>query len=257
MKADDAARLLRSAREGADLIDPFTDVVPDLDEEWAYQVQAVDRGQRLAAGERLVGAKLGLTSRAKQQRMGVDRPIVGFLTDRMQVSPETVGRRLHTWVQPRVEPEIAFVTSRQIGGPLSLGEASSYVEAVLLAAEVLDSRYVGYRFRLPDVVADDTSAAGVVLADERHLLTEVGDLSGLRCEVRVDGQLLHEATGAAILGDPLQSLVLLADHLTQQQETLPPGSLVLAGALTDAEPLELGRRYDLTIDGLGSLSIAL
>jgi 2-oxo-3-hexenedioate decarboxylase len=255
VKPTEAAAVLRTARGAGTLVDPFSDALPELDEAWGYEVQEVDRAQRLGAGERVVGAKLGLTSLAKQQRMGVDRPIVGFLTDAMLVAPAEVGPRLATWVQPRVEPEIAFVTSRDIDAPVLLAEVSSYVETVLLAAELLDSRFSGYRFRLPDVVADNTSAAGVVLAAERHRLASVGDLLTLRCEVRVDGQLAHEATGAAILGDPLRSLVVLADHVARHGQVLPAGSLVLAGALTDAEPLETGRRYELTIDGLGSLSL--
>jgi 2-oxo-3-hexenedioate decarboxylase len=251
----EAEAILRSTRSTGALIDPFTDSLTALDEDWAYQTQDLDRAHRLLRGESLVGAKLGLTSRAKQVRMGVDRPIVGFLTDAMLVQSDEGTERLSTWVQPRIEPEIAFITSRDIDRPLASDEASSYVEFVLLAAEILDSRYAGYRFRLPDVVADNTSAAGVVLAPERHRLDDVPDLGTLRCEVSIDGCVVYEATGAAILGAPLESLVLLSQHLDRHQQTLPSGSLVLAGALTDATPLEAAHRYDLAIESLGHLTI--
>ena len=255
MTPAEAEAALRSTRSTGALIDPFTDSHTGLDERWAYETQDLDREQRLQGGESLVGAKLGLTSQAKQVRMGVDRPIVGFLTDDMIVEPDEVATRLATWVQPRIEPEIAFITSRDIYRAFADGEASSYVEFVLLAAEILDSRYAGYRFRLPDVIADNTSAAGVILAPDRHRLDALPNLAALRCEVRIDGDLVHEATGSAILGAPLKSLVLLAEHVARQKQVLPAGSLVLSGALTDAAPLDKDHRVDQSIERLGSLSI--
>jgi 2-oxo-3-hexenedioate decarboxylase len=251
----EAEATLRSTRSTGALINPFTDSLTELDERWAYATQDLDRGHRISKGASLVGAKLGLTSEAKQVRMGVDRPIVGFLTDDMLVSGDEVAARLATWVQPRIEPEIAFITSRDIDRPFDRNEASSYLGYVLLAAEILDSRYAGYRFRLPDVIADNTSAAGVVLAADRHRLVDLPDLAFLHCEVRIDGDLAHEATGSAILGDPLEALVLLAEHLAGQKHVLPAGSLVLAGAVTDATPFRSGQRVDLSIERLGSLSI--
>jgi 2-oxo-3-hexenedioate decarboxylase len=256
MNPEAAGQLLRTARVTRHLVDPITDTHPDLDEDWGYQTQAIDRDHRVRSGEIVTGAKLGLTSRAKQERMSIDRPIVGFLTDAMLVDPDDLAARLDGWVQPRIEPEIAFITSRVIDGSLEVADVPSFVASVLLAAEILDSRFVGYRFRLPDVIADNTSAAGVVLAPERHHLAELGDLATLPCEVRVDGTVVHQASGAAILGEPLRALVLLADHLARRGQSLPAGSLVLAGALTDAEPLETGRRYELSIGGLGTLRLA-
>lgn len=247
--------LLRRTRRVGELVEPLTDAEPGLDEDWAYRAQDLDRARRTTDGERVVGAKLGLTSRAKQDRMGVDRPIVGFLTDAMLVDSEEVPDRSTGWVQPRIEPEIAFFTSRDIDRPIRIEDVPTYIESVLLAAEIIDSRYAGYRFRLPDVVADNTSAAGVILAAQRHRLVDVPDLATLQCEVRIAGQVVQQASGAAILGDPLRSLVLLSDHLARRQQVLPAGSLVLAGALTDASPLEAGRRHDLSIERLGRLSI--
>jgi 2-oxo-3-hexenedioate decarboxylase len=252
-----AASALRDARLGRRTLSPFSDHHPDLDEEWGYAAQAVDRTVRLAAGEQLVGAKLGLTSAAKQQRMGVDRPIVGFLTRSMLVRPDGVGDRLTSWAQPRIEPEIAFVTSRPIGHPLAADEVEAHIATVVIAAEVIDSRWSDYRFRLPDVLADNTSAAGVVVGAGPIELAEIADLSSLACVVEVDGEVVHRATGAAILGDPLRAVQLLSEHLARRGEVLPAGSLVLAGALTDAVPLHVGRHYLLAIDALGELTFDL
>jgi 2-oxo-3-hexenedioate decarboxylase len=250
-----AADRLRAARVAGITLDPFTDLEPELDEAWAYSVQELDRDQRIAEGDALAGAKLGLTSEAKQRRVGVDRPIVGFLSHSMLVVAEDVGSSLSRWVQPRIEPEIAFVTGRPIVRRFTADDAPAYVGTVSVAAEIIDSRWTGYRFRLPDVVADNTSAAGVVVGLEPVALSQVGDLSGLACGVTVDGQLVHEATGAAILGNPMRALAMLSEHLEGRGESLPSGSLVLAGALTDAVPLVRGARYELSVRGLGVVSV--
>jgi len=252
----DAADLLRSARLERRTLQPFTDAQPDLDEAWGYQVQAALRDDSLAAGDRVIGAKLGLTSVAKQERMGVDRPIVGFLTESMLLAADRVGDALATWVQPRIEPEIAFVTAHAIDRALAPSKLMDAVATVTVAAEVIDSRWTGYRFRLPDVVADNTSAAGVVLGRDAVPLSAVGDLAALRCEVEVDDEVVHRATGAAILGHPLRALQLLSEHFERHRSSLPAGSLVLAGALTDAVPLVVGRRYRLSVEGLGAVVAA-
>ena len=166
MNAQGAAGRLRAARLAGITLDPFTDIDPDLDEAWAYAVQDLDRQQRLGAGDALVGAKLGLTSEAKQRRMAVDRPIVGFLSSSMLLGADEVSSSLPRWAQPRIEPEIAFITGHVLDRHFALEEAPQFVDLVVMAAEVIDSRWTDYRFRLPDVVADNTSAAGVIVGTE-------------------------------------------------------------------------------------------
>lgn len=253
MRPDAAAASLRRAREARRTVVPFTDADPSLDEQWGYDVQALDRRQREETRETVVGAKLGLTSAAKQQRMNVDVPIVGFLTDAMRVEADGLADAARAWAQPRIEPEIAFLTARPISSPLTQAEAGRSVERVAVAAEVIDSRYEGYRFRLPDVVADNTSAAGFLLG-RPTLLPDLDDLARERGELEVDGQVVHAATGAAILGHPLRALVRLSEHLHRRGETLPAGSVVLAGAFTDAVTLAPGSRYTVRLGALGSLT---
>lgn len=250
-----AADALADARRECRTLTPFSDAAPDLDEAWGYAVQDLDRADRLATGERLVGAKLGLTSAAKQERMQVHRPVIGFLTDAHLLTTDDVPARLGTWAQPRIEPEIAFVTAVDLAGPIGRDDAPGVVAEVLMAAEILDSRFEGYRFRLPDVLADATSAAGVLRAPARA--HEGLDLASLESRVEVDGVVEHRATGAAILGDPWLALLALGEHLGRRGEVLPAGSLVLAGALTDAVALRAGSSYRLVVDGLGEIALAL
>ena len=247
-----AAGSLREARSARVPRRPFTDSHPTLDEDWGYRVQDLDRAARLAVGEQVVGAKLGLTSRAKQRTMGVAQPIVGFLTDAMQLGAGRDVDVLARTAQPRLEPEIAIRLAWDLDRPLTPWTAEHSVDAVAVAVELIDSRYAAFGFRLPDVVADNTSAAGF-LVGPWNLLRESGDLAVAGCVLSVDGTVLHTATGAAILGHPLRALVHLSEHLARRGERLAAGTVVLAGALTDAVPVRPGVVHRAEIRGLGAV----
>ena len=250
MRPEEGAALLRAARTGRRTLERFTDVHPGLDEQWGYAVQAADRAARLAAGERVVGAKLGLTSAAKQRTMGVHQPIVGFLTDAM-TAVATTGL-----AQPRVEPEVAFRLGADLSDELALETVTDVVDAVGPALEILDSRWTDYRFRLADVLADNTSAAGFVIGDW-VALRDLRDLRDAEARWLVDDELVATTTPAAILGDPLRAIVHLSQHLAARGETLPAGSIVLAGAMTDAVPVAGRRRFGVEIAGLGGASLTV
>jgi 2-oxo-3-hexenedioate decarboxylase len=256
MRPVDAQAALEAARRERRTLAPFTDAHPAIDEQWGYDVQELDRAQRLRAGEQVIGAKLGLTSAAKQQRMNVAQPIVGFLTDAMRSTPESLSDDVRGWANPRIEPEIAFLTGRPIDAALTLDEVAESLAGVAVAAEIIDSRYTDFRFRLPDVVADNTSAAGFLLGPFSPLANP-DHLAAVECTVTVDGAVVHSATGAAILGHPLNAIVWLSEHLARHGQRLPAGSIVLAGALTDAVPLVPGSRYSIEMGALGSLSATL
>lgn len=253
-RTDAAAAELAHARLSREPRRPFTDDAPHLGEAWGYAVQDLDRAARETAGEALVGAKLGLTSRAKQITMGVDRPVVGFLTDAMLLGAGRDAQILAATAQPRIEPEIAFRLARDLDAPLTLQSAAGTVDAVAAAAEVIDSRYTGFGFRLADVLADNTSAAGF-LTGPWVPMPDAGDLSAAGCVLTVDGQVAHTAAGAAILGHPLRALVHLSEHLARRGQRLPAGSIVLAGALTDAVPLRPAAAHRTEIRGLGAVEL--
>jgi 2-oxo-3-hexenedioate decarboxylase len=249
-----AADSLRTARLARTPRAAFTDTDPTLNEQWGYDVQDVDRAQRLADGQRLIGAKLGLTSHAKQLTMGVEQPIVGFLTDAMHLHPDNQAQVLAEAAQPRIEPEIAFRLGRDLDAPLTWWTAAQAIDAVAAAAEIIDSRYAGFGFRLPDVVADNTSAAGFLLGPWR-IPGPVGDLATAGCVLSIGGHVAHTAAGAAVLGHPLRALVHLSEHLARRGERLPAGAVVLAGALTDAVPVQPGAVHRAEIHGLGAVDL--
>src|SRR5262245_986194 len=156
-----AAELLRCEDARIDR-PPFSDEWPELDLETGYRIQDLNLDKRLARGEQLIGVKLGLTSRAKQQRMGVHVPFVAWLTDAMVLpvgDPVPQSRLIH----PRIEPEIVFVMGDRLEGPgVTCARAMSAVESVCAGAEVIDSRYRNFRFTAGDVVADNASSGAFV-----------------------------------------------------------------------------------------------
>lgn len=248
------AELFAAARERRE-IEPLTDVWPALDERTAYQIQ-----KRLVAKQveeertRVVGLKLGLTSQAKQKQMNVGEPIYGMLLSSRMLG-EGEALRIADLIHPKAEPEIAFVLARELRGPgVSADQARAALGSALVAMEIIDSRYRNFRFTLPDVVADNTSAARY--ATSTFLVPASGlDLRTLGVVFEKNGEVVATAAGAAILGDPAAGVAWLANKLAEHGEMLPAGTLVGAGALTDAVAIAPGDVVCTTIRGLGSLTI--
>ncbi|MEF9886961.1 2-keto-4-pentenoate hydratase [Streptomyces sp. P9-A4] len=207
----------------------------------AYAVQEALVARRLARGERLTGFKLGFTSVAKMRQMGVSDLIHGRLTDRMEI-PDGGRFDASGLIHPRVEPEVAFL----LGDTLRPGaDPMAAVAAVAPALEVIDSRYDGFRFSLPEVIADNTSAAGYALGP----WSAPGDLGNRGVLLELDGRLAEAGSTAAILGHPLRALAAAA----RLAGALEPGTVILAGAATAAVPLPAGTHVRATVAGLGSV----
>jgi 2-oxo-3-hexenedioate decarboxylase len=245
---------LLDAEQRRAAVDPITDTEPDLTLEDAYRIQDELVARRLTAGERLVGAKLGLTSRAKQESMGVYEPIYAWLTDAMAVPLET-PLRLSELIHPRAEPEVVFVLGRDLVGPGVTAQAVLDATAsVCCGLEVIDSRFADFRFTLPDVVADNASSARFILGS-RGVASADFDLRLEGCLLEVDGELLATATGAAVLGHPAEAVALLANALATRGRHLESGWVVLSGGLTDAVQLADGHHVDATFARLGHVGV--
>lgn len=245
-----AERLAEAVRT-ATPIAPLTDEV-DLSIDHAYEVQAATLELLDPAGHRRV-AKLGLTSRAKQQQMQVDEPLYGWY---VTGSALELGEALDTasLIQPRVEPEIAFRLGAPLGGRGVTGaHVLAATEAVMPALDVLDSRFAGYRFTLPDVAADDASAARFLLGAP---VDPTGiDLATVGCVFEHNDELVATAAGAAVLDHPAGAVAWLARKLADRGEELAAGTIVLAGALTAAIPLAPGDVARVTIDRIGTVEL--
>jgi 2-keto-4-pentenoate hydratase len=231
---------------------PFTRTLPFLRVDTAYDAQALVIQHRLQAGETMVGAKLGLTSRVKRQALGIHEPVYGRLTSGMVV-PHGEAVALDELIHPRVEPEIAFLIKERIAAPTTIAQVLAATEAVFPAIEVVDSRYSA-PFRLPDSVADNAGAARIVVGPRGRAPDALVDLGVLGCVFRSRG-LIDTAAGGAVLGHPAAALVWLAEALAARGESVEPGSIVLSGGLTASVPLEAGGVVTAEFDGLGSISV--
>ncbi|MHC8381883.1 2-keto-4-pentenoate hydratase [Pseudomonas sp. LB3P14] len=227
-------------------VDPLTPVHGfNLDD--AYLIQRASIALRHARGELPVGIKLGFTSRAKMIQMGVDSLIWGLLTDAMLYEEGAVVD-LADFIHPRAEPEVCFLTKRDIDRPLTLLEASAYLEGVAPAIEIIDSRYRNFKFTLEDVVADNCSSAGLVVG---ALSGNITDLANLGVALRFNGKPMQIGSTGAILGDPLRSVVQASRLAARAEMVLPAGSLIMAGAATAAQALTAGTHVSAEISSLG------
>ena len=246
-------KLLGAVRDRQGLA-PLSDTM-ELDEPTALQVQDAVVRARIDAGASLVGAKLGLTSVAKQRQMNVERPAYGWLTSDMAIDTgETV--RCDRYIQPRVEPEIAFLLGRDLEGPhVTAAHVLAATEAVFGAVDVLDSRYAGYKFTFNDVVADNASSAGFILGGTA--LDPYGiDLRLTGCVLEKNGGLVSTAAGASVMGHPAASVAWLVRTLAARGLGLEAGQVVMAGGMTEAIPVAPGDTVVASFDRLGSLEIA-
>ena len=226
----------------------------DLDVSQAYLVQASAFAHRLARGEQASGVKLGFTSRAKMAQMGVDELIVGRLTGAMCV--EDGGTLdIEMLIHPRVEPEIAFRLSRDVDPSDPLEDLRTAIDAVAPALEVIDSRYEGFSFSLPGVIADNTSAAAYAIGPWRPFsVRDELDIGNLAVALTVDGARVEVGSSAAILGHPLRTLPALKSMAAKHNVELKRGFVVLAGAATAAVPLRRGV-VEARVAGLGRVAI--
>ena len=232
----------------------FTDEWPELDVATGYEIQDLTLQRRLDRGEKVVGIKLGLTSRAKQQRMGVDTPFVAWLTDAM-VLPAGDPVPQDQLIHPRIEPELVFVMGERLEGPgVTAAQAMAAVDHVLGGAEVIDSRYRDFKFAAGDVIADNASSGAFVTGPVALPPSEL-DLSLEAVLVEVGGQVVDSATGAAVQGHPGEALALAANDLATRGHAIEPGWIVLTGGMTDAYFATPGSSISCHFTNLGSVRI--
>lgn len=219
----------------------------------AYAVASLNVAGRIAAGARVVGKKVGLTSRAVQQQLGVDQPDFGVLFDDMEYlsGDEVPMARL---IQPKMEAEVAFVIGRDLAGAVpSWSEFLSVVEYAVPALEIVDSAIADWKLTLVDTVADNASCGLYVLGNQPVSLgrVELGEIG-----LRLDRNGCTEAvgSGAACLGHPLRAAYWLARVMGQRGESLHAGEVILSGALGPMLPVTAGDRFTACIGTLGSVS---
>lgn len=252
---DRMATIVDDAARNTEPIIMLTQEVPELTIAEAYRVQRASIARRIARGERIIGMKMGLTSRAKMEQMNVHDPIYGHLTDLMRIG-DGGQIRFEDYCHPRVEPEIAFIMGADIYGDVGPQEALAAVDGVCAALEIIDSRYKDFKFTLVDVVADNASSTGFVLGPVVKKPGEL-DLGNLGMVMSINGEVVETGSSAAILDHPARSLAALLKMLAAQDEGLKAGQIVLAGSATLAVHLKPGDQVMLEVDQLGTVEMGV
>lgn len=245
---------LFAARQSRKAISPIRLAEPALDVASAYAVQKVNIQRQLSAGDRCVGRKIGLTSKAVQTQLGVDQPDFGVLLESMGRTPGAT-LAMSELIAPRIEGEIVFRVGRDImEGGLDCARLAHHIGAVASAFEIVDSAIAGWDISIVDTVADNASCGTFVVGlwQPYHLGR---DLKSPRMALSRNGDVISTGSGAATLGDPLNALLWLAETSIRLGDPLRAGEFVLAGALGPMVPLMPGI-YSLEIEGFPKLQVS-
>jgi 2-keto-4-pentenoate hydratase len=248
-----ADELERAERERV-AIDPLITRHPDIDVVDAYEIQLINIRRRLADGARVVGHKVGLSSKAMQQMMGVDEPDYGHLLAEMEVYedvPVEAGRYLF----PRVEVEVGFVLGADLpGAECTEADVLDATVAFAPAIELIDSRIKDWNIGLADTISDNASSAGFVLGAERVAPKDI-DVKAIDAVLTRNGEVVAEGRSDAVLGDPVIAVAWLARKVASFGVRLKAGDIVLPGSCTRAIDARPGDAFHAEFAGLGSVRL--
>ncbi|UGT68230.1 2-keto-4-pentenoate hydratase [Nocardia gipuzkoensis] len=249
-----AANLVEAERSRAPL-SPLTTAHPLIDVVDAYAIQLINIRRRVRNGARVVGHKVGLSSKAMQQMMGVDEPDYGHLLDDMLVSteePVPAGRYLY----PRVEVEVAFLLGADLpGAQCTEADVLAATTAFAPAIELIDSRIENWAIRLCDTIADNASSAGYVLGTQRVAPADI-DITAIDAVLTRNGEVVAEGRSDAVLGNPVTAVAWLARKVAGFGVRLRAGDVVLPGSCTKAIDAHAGDEFVARFAGLGSVRLA-
>lgn len=250
---EQAAELLRQAETSRNPCAPVRTLLPPDDLAAAYQVQKLNADLAIAAGRRISGKKIGLTSKAVQKQLGVDQPDYGVLFADMEL-PSGASVPFDQVLQPRVEVEVALVIGKELRhADTTLAELISSIEYALPALEIVGSRIAKWDITIVDTIADNASCGAYVLGNRPVKLADV-DLGLCGAALYNRGEPVSVGAGVACLGHPLNAALWLARMMARVGQPLLPGDVVLSGALGPMVSVMAGQMYQGNINGLGSVS---
>jgi len=248
---DELFESLRDRRTVSPLTERWTDIT--VDDAYHVSLRLVQR--RLDTGEKIVGKKIGVTSKVVQNMLNVHTPDFGFLTDAMayrQGQDMPISKLL---IQPRAEGEIAFVMKKDLRGEgITEADVLAATDYVAPCFEIVDSRIANWKIRYEDTVSDNASCGLYVIGDDKADPRKL-DLPSVKMVVQKNGAFLSEGFGSAALGSPLTCVAWLANTLGQYGITLDAGDVVLSGSLVPLEPVVAGDVMSLHAEGIGSCSV--
>lgn len=246
---DLAATLFAALREGH-TVPPLVERDPSLGIDDAYAISLVMLAMRQQQGERVVGKKIGVTSKVVQDMLGVHQPDFGFLTDRMLVG-EKIEIAAHKLIQPRIEAEIAFFLHNDLTGPdVTAADVIAATQFIAPCFEIVDSRIEDWNISIVDTIADNASC-GVFVIGDAHVEPQGVDLPALKVTVTKNGAPLSEGYGRDVQGNPAQAVAWLANTLGRYGVTLNAGDVILSGSMVPLHDAVAGDVFAMNIDGLG------
>jgi 2-keto-4-pentenoate hydratase len=252
---DELAADLAQAERSREPIAPLTTAYPDIDVVDAYEIQLINIRQRVAEGARVLGHKVGLSSKAMQQMMGVDEPDYGHLLDEMQVfedTPVKAGRYLY----PRVEVEVGFILAEDLpGADCTEDDVLAATEALVPSIELIDTRITDWKIALCDTIADNASSAGFVLGQARVSPADV-DVKAIDAVLTRNGEVIAEGRSDAVLGNPVTAVAWLSRKVESFGVRLRKGDIVLPGSCTRAIDARPGDEFVADFTGLGSVRLS-
>jgi len=247
---DRHARRLYDALRARQTITPLIEDDPKLTIDDAYAISLATLALRTADGERVVGKKIGVTSKAVQDMLGVHQPDFGFLTDRMWIEGD-IDIAATGLIQPRAEAEIAFILRDGLKGPgVTAEQVIAATESIAPCFEIVDSRIRDWKIGIVDTVADNASC-GVFVVGEARVSPQGRDLPNLHVTVTKNGEPLSEGYGSAVQGSPAQAVAWLANTLGAYGVTLDAGDIILSGSLVPLAPAVAGDLFEMELHGIG------
>jgi 2-keto-4-pentenoate hydratase len=243
-------QLAVAAKEGK-AISPISSDFPDLTADDAYKIQLMNINAKCDAGRTIVGKKIGLTSKAMQDMLGVDQPDYGVLLDDMVIHGDSIER--DTLLQPKVEAEIAFVLKQDLIGPgIEVADVLAATDYVSASFEIVDSRIKDWKINLIDTISDNASS-GVFVLSEKRVPIDAIDLKTVHMRLYKNGVQVNEGYGSAALGDPAYCVAWLANKMGEYGVPLKKGEVVLSGALSAAVSAEKGDVFKAEFSTLGTV----
>ena len=248
------ARELYKAEREKTTLRPLTERYPQIAIEEAYRIQLALIEMKKADGAKVVGKKIGLTSKAMQKMLSVDQPDYGHILDNM-VLQDSAAFTVRELIQPKIEPEIAFILDQNLKGPgVTPIQVLAATRFVVPALEIIDSRIEGWKIRLCDTIADNASSARVVLGGSPKRIDQV-DLKLVGMILEKNGEIVQTGAGGAVLGHPAAAVAWLANAVGQFGVSLEAGEIIMPGALCAAADVSAGDLIQASFDGLGSVSV--
>lgn len=257
MQQPKSARLaqeLYQALRQRKVVAPITEREPDFSLDDAYKVSMAFLERRLADGERVVGKKIGLTSKVVQQMLGVHQPDFGFLTNTMMHSSGAEIVFDQQLIQAKSEGEIAFILKHDLVGPdVTAQDVLAATESVVACFEIVDSRIKDWQIKIQDTVADNASCGMFVMGSDPVPVENV-DFENCKMVIKNKGEVVATGLGSAALGSPLNCVAWLANTLGQYDAGLKAGDIILSGSLAAMIPCQAGDDMSMEIEGIGSAS---